>query len=159
MKVLIFLIGLSLTACASNMTNPQISQTSPSAQLENNVWEINLINNYPEMMPKDYFTAEFKSGDIVFKNTCGGFWGKYHFESDDVVWLEMWDLGQNACTELVKLPDGTTHEKLSPANHIQAALEKATGRYYISQSDEYNIELSKTHNNHVSLSALGFSRR
>jgi len=73
---------------------------------------------------------------------CGGFWGKYHFESDDIVWFEMWDLGQNACIELIKLPDGSTHEKMSPANHIQAALKTYTGRYLLSLSDTHVINLT-----------------
>lgn len=158
--LMLCLILVAFQTVESNSTpvSSQLTHKSLRAQLENKLWEMNIISGYPEMLPEDYFTVEFNSGDMTFGNMCGGFWGKYYFESDDVVWLEMWDLSQNACSDLIKLPDGSMHEKMSAANYIQIALKQASGRYYISQSDEYNIELSKTRDKHVSLGALGFSR-
>jgi len=141
MKKLIFLLSFVFTGCVTTHSSTP-NDNSFRSQLENHVWEITQIASYPEMRPNDYFTAEFKNGEIIFGNVCGGFWGKYSFESDDVLWLEMWDLGQNACAVLIELPDGSTQEKMSPANYIQSALKTYTGRYQLSIRDTETINLT-----------------
>ena len=160
-KSLALLMSLFLVACETALpiadTVSRSSNKSYRAQLENHAWQINHIEIYDEMLPEDYLTVAFNSGEMAFENTCGGFWGKYHFESDEVVWLEMWDVSQNACTDLVKLPDGSSQERISSANKIQAALKRLTGRYLITQSDDYNLELRHPHKNNEPYE-LGFSR-
>jgi len=144
MRRLIFLLSFVFTGCAiSQPYSPSSNDTSFRSQLENHVWKITQIADYPEMMPKDYFTVQFKEGELIFDNVCGGFWGKYNFEGNDIIWLEMWDLSQNACTVLVQLPNGSTHEKISPANEIQAALKTYAGRYQLSLRDAYSINVTR----------------
>jgi len=130
------IFALLLTGCAHSVSpyetfflkqhSPKLGHDEANGELYGHLtdalsgktFKVIKVSDYVLPKQSPHISVRFQNGEIHLVGTCNPTWGNYELTGDFITLGAMGNLGQHACSQLLRTPDGRTYERLAQTPNV-----------------------------------------